>query len=80
MAMSNFEDTLITLDLEMMVILLKMWLFLIIVSTTSAVKNIDDGLQFLFSFLFTYLSFSFIVYFLFLELGLGYSDKDHAVT
>ena len=41
------------------------------------VKNIDDGLQFLFclSFLFTSL-----FHFLFLELGLGFSDKDHAVT
>ena len=43
-----------------------------------SVKNIDNGLQFLF-FIF-YFSFSFLVYFLFLELGSGFSDKDHAVT
>jgi len=43
------------------------------------VKNMDDRLQFLFLFSF-YLSFSSLIYFLCLELGLGFSDKDHAVT
>ena len=36
--------------------------------------------NFYFPFHFIYLSFSFLVYFLVLKLGLGYSDKDHAVT
>ena len=40
MAMSDFEDTLITLGLEAIVILLNIWLFLMIVSTMSAVKGV----------------------------------------
>jgi len=38
--MSDFGDTLITLGLGAIVILLKIWLFLIIISTTSVVIGV----------------------------------------
>ena len=38
-AMSDFGDTLITLSLKAIAILLNIWLFLMIVSTTSAIKE-----------------------------------------
>jgi len=38
--MSDFGDTLITLGLEAIATLLKIWLFLIIVSTTSAMIRV----------------------------------------
>ena len=40
MAMSDFGDILINLGLKAMVILLNIWLFLMIVSTMSAVKGV----------------------------------------
>jgi len=40
MDMSDFRDILITFSLEAMVILLNIWLFLMIISTMSAVKGV----------------------------------------
>ena len=40
MAISDLGNTLITLGLDMMVILLKIWLFLMILSTTSKDKEV----------------------------------------
>ena len=50
------------------------------ISCHPMLRTLMRDFNFYFSFYFIYLSFSFLVYFLFLELGLGYSDKDHAVT
>ena len=48
--------------------------------SSNLLRTLMMDFNFYFPFHSIYLSFSFLVFLLFLELGLGFSDKDHAIT